>query len=424
MTPDRATPTGNSLPPRLPNSVRRLVAARPRHEIVAFAIGAVVVAVLVALLAVILMPAPEPPSDHPVIAAGHRLEPVSLDDIPGWREDDPLAALSAFRRSCGALGPASRAAGLQAPCDAALELAEDADGAAARAFFERHFHAFQVILSDGEGILTAYYEPVVPGSRTRTDRFSVPLLALPPDHVVVGDDNRPPGFDADLIAARSTPEGLVPWPPRGEIEDGALDGIAEPVVFVEDPVDAFFIHIQGSTRIALADGSTMRVGFAGRNGYPYTSVGRVMQDRGIRPEGGLSMDGMRGFFRENPGQGRELMHENRSFIFFREIVGLDEDLGPVGAQGVPLTTGRSLAVDPAFHAMGTPVFVSAELPSGPGGARETFRRLMIAQDTGSAIKGPVRGDLFWGTGTRAGSQAGGIRAAGGFHVLLPAGRRP
>lgn len=377
--------------------------------------GAVAAAVVVAALAVLLMPT-RPPQDHPIVLAGHGLAAAAFSELPGWDSDDPAEALAAFRRSCAKIGDE---AALAAACSALARLPEDADAAAARDFFESSFRPWRVVPSDGDGMLTAYYEPVVAGSREPTDEFQTPLYRLPEGHVTVGDGNRPEDFDASLVAARQTEEGLVPWPTRGEIENGALGDLAVPLVHVADPVDAFFIHIQGSTRIALADGSTMRVGYAGKNGYPYTSVGRVMQERGIRPPGGLSMDGMRAFFAENPEQARELMHENRSFIFFREVTGLGDELGPVGAQGVALTSGRSLAVDPAFHALGTPVFVSASLPIGENREPRPFRRLMVAQDTGSAIKGPARGDLFWGTGPEAGSVAGGIKAPGDFYVLLP-----
>lgn len=417
----RATPTGSSLPPRLPSSVaRNLTAPRVRRRVFIVAVGAAVAAAVVAFAGLFIMREP-PLSDHPIVQAGHRLEPVRFGDIPGWQADDPREALATFRRSCAALSTVDRADPLARACAAAAALPETPDSARARDFLEDRFAAYRVTLAEGEGLLTAYYEPVIEGARTPSERFSVPLRALPADHVTIHDGNRPIGFDREFNAARRTASGLEPWPTRGEIDDGALDGIAVPLVWIEDPVDAFFTHIQGSARIALSEGGTMRVGFAGRNGHPYTSVGGVMIERGLRPEGGLSMDGMRAFFRAEPALARELMHENRSYIFFREVDGLDESLGPIGAQGVPLTTQRSLAVDPAFHRFGTPIFIDARLPIGTDRAMRPFQRLMVAQDAGAAIKGPARGDLFWGTGAEAGSVAGGIKAPGTFYVLLPRG---
>lgn len=377
-------------------------------------------AALTALASLWFMRLP-PHQDHPVSHAGHRLEPMRFSEIPGWSDDNPVEALYAFQRSCARMSTAERADVMGRACSALDNLPESPDLDAARAFFETAFAAYRVVLSDDEGLLTAYYEPVIEGSRTRSEQFSVPLRARPENYVVINDDNRPIGFDADLTAARRTADGLEPWPTRREIDAGALDGVAEPLVWIADPVNAFFVHIQGSTRIALAEGGTMRVGFAGRNGHPYTSVGGVMMARGLRPKGGFSMDGMRAFFRDNPQLARELMHENRSYIFFREVEGLDDELGPVGAQGVPLTTQRSLAVDPDFHRLGTPIFIDARLPTGPDRREQRFQKLMVAQDVGSAIKGPARGDLFWGTGDEAGSIAGGIKSPASFYLLLPQG---
>lgn len=362
-------------------------------------------------------------SAHPVVAAGHRLIPVAHRDIPGFAADSMAPAFAAFLRSCGQARQ-SRPETLAAICLRALAAGTATDEAAARAFFEAEFTPFRVEPSDGAGLVTAYYEPVVPGSRVPTSLFREPLYRLPHDLVPVDDANRPEGWDASLTWGRRTGTGLEPFPTRAQIDAGALAGAVEPLAYVEDAVEAFFIHIQGSTRIALPDGSTMRVGFAGKNGWPYTSVGRHMQDNGIVPPQGLSMDGLRAFFREDPVRARSLMQVNRSYIFFREITGLDLELGPIGGEGIPLSAGRSVAVDTAFHRYGTPVFVDAAIQTGPGRSFEPFRRLMIAQDTGSAIKGPARLDLFWGTGPEAGSVAGGIKAPADVYVLLPRGGEP
>jgi membrane-bound lytic murein transglycosylase A len=367
--------------------------------------------------------AADPMSAHPIVAAGHRLIPVAFRDIPGFADDRFGPAFTAFLRSCGQARQ-TRPESFDAVCLRALAAGTAVDDAAARTFFEDEFLPHRVEPSDGAGLVTAYYEPVVPGSRVPTARFREPLYRLPDDLVPVNDANRPEGWDESLSWGRRTEAGLEPFPTRAEIDAGALDGVVEPLAYVEDAVEAFFIHIQGSTRIALPDGSTMRIGFAGKNGWPYTSVGRYMQDNGLVPPQGLSMDGLRAFFREDLARARALMQVNRSYIFFREIAGLDLELGPIGGEGVPLTAGRSVAVDTAFHRYGTPVFVDAAIQTGPERSLEPFRRLMIAQDTGSAIRGPARLDLFWGTGAEAGSVAGGIKAPADVYVLLPRGGRP
>lgn len=408
------------MPPSPPNSALSRFTGRPhwRRE-VGYAAGAVVLAAAAALA--LIFPNDDPiVAEHPIARAGHKLVRVGFSDLPDFRDDDMAAAFQAFIRSCA---KGDNEGGLANACLSALALAERpekaADGAAIETFFTETFRPYRIEPASGEGLITAYYEPVVAGSRTKTERFSTPLYALPEGFVRVTDDNRPEGWDADLSWGRLTEAGLVPTPTRAEIDDGALAGLLEPLVYVENAVEAFYIHIQGSTRIALPDGETMRVGYAGKNGHPYSSVGKAMQARGVVPPGGLSMDGMRDYFLADPERGKKWMQENRSFIFFREIRDLSPELGPIGGEGVPLTAGRSIAVDTRFHAYGTPIYIDAMPQIGPDRAPGAFRRLMIAQDTGSAIGGPARADLFWGTGTEAGSMAGGIKASGTFYVLLP-----
>jgi peptidoglycan lytic transglycosylase A len=390
--------------------------ARPGWRIeAAYAACAVFAAAVVAI--VLALPRQDPLiRGHPIVQAGHRLVPVAFEDLPGFLDDDLEQAFETFLRSC-ARGRDESA--LVAACLRA-EALSGSDPETIRAFFTGNFDPYRIEPSDNEAVVTAYYEPVVPGSRQRTEKFSTPLYPLPPDLVPITDKNRPEGWDETLSWGRKAGQGFAPFADRADIDNGALDGLVEPLVYVEDAVEAFYIHIQGSTRIALADGSLMRVGYAGKNGQPYSSVGKAMQAKGIVPEGGFSMDGMRAFFRDNPEQVASLLQENRSYIFFREIAGLAPDLGPIGGEGVPLTAGRSIAVDTGYHSYGTPIFIDADLPTGKDRAREPFRHLMIAQDTGSAIKGPARADLFWGTGKEAGSMAGGIKADGTFYVFIPA----
>lgn len=318
-----------------------------------------------------------------------RLEPVGFTDLPGWREDDPAGALSAFRHGC-ARGTST---GLRAACAAAARH----DGAP-RAFFETHFRPYRVDPGGGRrGFLTGYFEPEIAGARRPGAAFSAPLYRRPAD-----------------LGAR------VPYPTRAEIEAGALAGRGLELVYLADRIEAFFVHVQGSARVRLDDGAVMRVGFDGKNGHPYVAIGRVLIEAGeIAPEE-MTAARLRAWLKANPERADAVMRRNPSFIFFREIRGHDASLGPLGAQGVGLTPLRSLAVDRAFHAYGTPVWITAELP-GEDGAPTAFRRLMIAQDTGSAITGAARGDIFFGSGAAAGELAGRIRHAGDFHVLLPRG---
>jgi peptidoglycan lytic transglycosylase A len=403
------------LPPSPPTDLFSRLTARPawRREF-AYAAGAVVAAAAVAV--VLVLPREDRlVADHPIVEAGNRLVSVSFDDLPGFADDDLGGAFGAFLRSCAR---GTNDGPLAESCLRA-EAMTGSDPGAARVFFTKNFRPYRIEPADGEAVVTAYYEPVVPGSRVKTETFATPLFSLPDDLVPVTDDNRPEGWDATLTWGRKTSQGLVPFATRAEIDAGALDGVVEPIAYVADAVEAFYIHIQGSTRILLPDGSLMRVGYAGKNGHPYSSVAKAMQAKGVVPQGGFSMDAMRAFFRANPEQAQTLMAANPSYIFFREIQGLSADLGPIGGEGVPLTAGRSIAVDTAFHRYGTPIFISADLQTGRKGAREPFNRLMIAQDTGSAIRGPARADLFWGTGKAAGSIAGGIKAQATVFVLVP-----
>jgi len=351
-----------------------------------------------------------------------------LVDLPGWRAAALAPSFAAFRRHAAVLvaaPPKTRALGvssadLVAVAARALALPEVLDEAAARAFFEAHFTPHRVIPRDGAPFLTGYFEPELEGSRTRTDRFGVPLLARPADLVDVDATNRPATIDPSHAFARATDAGLVPYFTRAEIEDGALAGRGLELVWLEDPVDAFFVHVQGSVRIRLADGGIMRLAYAAKAGHPYSSIGRIAIERGLIAAEEMTLDVLRAWLKAHPAEGRALMCENRSYVFFREQPDLDPDLGAVAAAGVPLTPGLSLAVDRTLHTFGTPIFVAADLPIGPDGAIEPFHRLMLAQDTGSAIVGAARGDVFVGLGPEAGRRAGRIRhTPSAFVVMVP-----
>jgi membrane-bound lytic murein transglycosylase A len=309
--------------------------------------------------------------------------------------------------------------GLRRACTAALGPTgpEPGDGVAARRFFEEAFAPFEVVPPAGRGFLTGYFEPEYEGSLTPSDTFPVPLLARPGDLVTVPQGESLPGLDG-LQVGRRTADGHEPYPDRAAIEDGALGGLAQPVVYLRDAVDAFVVHVQGSARIRLPDGRTVRVAYAGRNGYPFTAPGRVIVERGHVPLAEMNLERLTAWLRANPEEGREIMRLNRSYIFFRLADELSSNDGPIGGAGVPLTAGRSLAVDRSLWSYGLPVWLEGEIP-GADGAPEPLARLMVAQDTGTAIVGPARGDFFVGSGLEAGSRAGRMRHPVRFVVLLP-----
>jgi membrane-bound lytic murein transglycosylase A len=351
-------------------------------------------------------------------------EPVAFADLPGWSADDHLAAFRAFVRSAPALGRNSgNASGKTRVADAALiALARRGAGEAqhiltaeaARAFFETAFVPHRCTHPGAEGLLTGYYEPVLTGARSAGGQFCVPVYRRPPDLVNLVAEEERGALAGGLTHARKTAGGTEPYATRAEIEAGALDGQGLELVWLADPVDTFFMHIQGSGRIRLPGGEMIRVTYDGKNGHPYTSIGRYLIDAGLFPANDMSLDALKVWLAADPARGRAVMQQNRSFVFFREL----QSESPLGALGIPLSTGRSLAVDTGFHAIGTPVYVTAP-GLNPWGGSDGFKRLMIAQDVGSAIRGPERGDIYFGSGDEAGRWAGTTKHAGRFFVLLP-----
>jgi membrane-bound lytic murein transglycosylase A len=341
------------------------------------------------------------------------LAPARFSDLADWQQDQPEAALAAFARSCAALlkapettalGVAGTAADWQAPCAA---LPEKADAAAARGFFETWFRPWKAGNNGAtEGLFTGYYEPELDGTRQPGGAFLTPLLSRPPDLVMVELGLFRPAWRGERIAGRVVDGRLKPYESRTAIEQGALDRYHLAFLWVDDPVAAFFLQIQGSGRVRLRDGSIVRVGYDGQNGWPYVAIGKLLVERGELAVEDVSMQAIGAWIKAHPAAGKALMAENPSYVFFREVAGD----GPVGSEGVVLTPGRSLAVDRNFVPLGMPVFLDA----GPG-----LRRLMVAQDTGGAIRGPVRGDVFWGTGAEAEARAGAMRARGVYYLLLP-----
>ncbi|NVK18713.1 MAG: murein transglycosylase A [Methylocystaceae bacterium] len=354
--------------------------------------------------------------------------PVSFAALPGWEEDQVSYALPALRKSCEkfALKPDDKligpngiggAAGDWKPiCTEAYSL-PNGDDDKARAFFESFFQPYLITdLGDenkpAAGLFTGYYEAGLRGSRSQGGIYQTPLYKRPDDLVLVGLGAFKNDWRGKRLAGKLEDGQLVPYASRAEIEAGKLRGKNLELVWVDDPVDAFFLHIQGSGRVLFADGSSMRVGYDGHNGHDYTSIGRILIDRGEISKEAMSMQAIRKWLAAHPKKGQELMRENSSFIFFREL----KDEGPVGAQGVVLTPGRSLAVDKRYMSLGVPLWLytfTDPVDNAP------ISRLVVAQDTGGAIKGVVRGDVFWGFGKKAAERAGKMKEEGSVFALLP-----
>jgi len=337
-----------------------------------------------------------------------RTDAISFADLAGWKDDDQKAAFDAFLKSCGAILNGTRAMRAARPfygalfkvCERAVS-AGDLDRDHARAFFEDNFKPTRVISAgQTQGFFTGYYETEVEGSRFPSDEYSVPIYGAPAETV----KKRQSKVFADLD--------------RTKIEDGALAGKSLEICYVKSPIDAFFAQIQGSTRVKLDSGTLLRLNYVASNGMPYTPVGKFLIDRGIVSKEEMSMDKIREFMAANPEEGKALRQKNRSFVFFRETP-LSAHDECIGAQGVPLTPGRSLAVDKKIHIYGTPIWIDAEFPIESEKPETKFRHLLVAQDTGSAIIGPARADIYFGHGEEISHIAGRIKQNGDFVMLVP-----
>jgi membrane-bound lytic murein transglycosylase A len=371
-------------------------------------------------------PRVEPPREP---APSFDLRPLAYEQLIGWRADDPRAALSAFRRSCAKLdqygaatpmGPSPWFGEVGDWRPICADAATVAEGSAdqARDFFEDHFSPYLVVDGDNpEGLFTGYYEPLLFGSRRFGGVYTVPIYR-PPDDLVQVDLAR---FNPDLagyaIYGRVEGGQFVPYYSRADIETGALADRGLELLWVDDPIDRFFLQIQGSGQVQLDDGSLTRVGYASQNGHPYRAIGRDLVEIGVLTLDEVSLPAIKAWLEAHPGDAPGLMARNRSYIFFEERPELGPGYGPLGAQGVSLTAGRSLAVDRRYIPLGVPVWLetTAPWPEGAG----PLRRLMVAQDTGGAIKGVVRGDVFFGSGARAEAIAGHMKSRGRYALLLP-----
>jgi membrane-bound lytic murein transglycosylase A len=390
------------------------------------------------------------------------LEPLSWGDLDGWTGDDHARAFATFYASCRPITRASmlrtesarvepararpiqphfkkgdagerraRPPSLGSPADSGSIRAALAqvcaravevgplDEETAQRFFEANFVPVRIRkLGDSGGFLTGYYEPIVEGSRFPTREFTVPLYRRPTDLVAPGVPSSA-AFPNTGRAFRQTPTGeLVPYYDRGEIEDGALDGQRLEICWLRSAADALSIQIEGSARVRLEDGTLLRISYDAHNGYPFVPMGRVLIERQLVPRQEISTPRIREWMHDNSEAAKMVRRQNRQVVFFR-IVGLNDDREALGAQGIPLTAGRSIAVDKALHAYGTPFFIEADLPLTSPSSQSPFRRLMIAQDTGSAITGPARIDLFFGAGDEAGQIAGRIQQSARVAMFVP-----
>lgn len=351
------------------------------------------------------------------------LTPITYDQLTDWHLDDQSGALAALRQTCtrferfkedrtvGSNSLAGTIADWRPICAAAANAGDT--GELARRFFERWFDPFLAADNDNaEGLFTGYYEAELHGSRNREGAYQTPIYAPPKDMVTANLGEFREEWKGKTLVGRLDNGRLLPFPARSEIESGALGGQDLEILWVDNPIDAFFLHIQGSGRVSMNDGQTVRLGYAGQNGHPYVAIGRELIERKAIPREKMSMQAIRAWLEENPDAAPDLMASNPSFVFFREL----KKPGPIGAQGVPLTPGRSLAVDLKFIPLGVPVWLDTTDPLTP---ETPLRRLVVAQDTGGAIKGPVRGDLFWGFGDEAATKAGPMKQKGGYYLLLP-----
>jgi membrane-bound lytic murein transglycosylase A len=384
-----------------------------------FAISALCCLTLTGCEALSWPPPPQKSAEHLT------LEKSSFDQLPGWNNDAQGEAVIALQRSCAPIMKKDRndnlgvgdfagtAAAWQGICQDLADAVPLTD-IEARAFFQAHFTPYEMQGGNGpEGLFTGYYEPTLHGSYRKHGHYTVPIYGRPNDLVTVNLGEFKPGLEGEHIVGRvDKDKDLVPYYDREEIEDGALKKQHKEIVWVDNAVDAFFLHVQGSGRIEMDNGKTLRVGYAAENGQTYTAIGRALVARGALDKSDVSMQSIRDWLEQNPDDAADVMDINASYIFFRKLKGDD---GPLGAEGVPLTPRRSLAVDRKVVPYGVPIWLDAEDPDGA----ENMQQLMVAQDTGGAIVGAVRGDFFWGAGDEAAHKAGLMKSKGRAWVLLP-----
>jgi peptidoglycan lytic transglycosylase A len=356
-------------------------------------------------------PAPAPPVEAPF---ARTLLPANWSDLPGWSDDDVSAAWPAFILSCRGMASKHHGAAWKRVCDLA-RAASGKPGHDPRRFFESQLKPYAIQAADGNasGLVTGYYEPLLRGSRMRSKGFEQPVRGVPDDLLTIDLSTVFPELKGKRVRGRLEGNKVVPYWSRVEIAARGDKLPARTLLYVDDAVELFFLQVQGSGRVQLPDGSVTRLNYADQNGYPYQSIGRILVDRGELKLAEASMQGIQAWARANPERLDELLNANPSYVFFREAPNSKD--GPVGALGVPLTAERSIAVDSRSVPLGAPVFLATTHPN----SGKPLNRLVLAQDTGTAIKGAVRADYFWGFGKEAGEQAGRMKQSGRMWLLLP-----
>ncbi|MFA7291070.1 MAG: murein transglycosylase A [Rhodocyclaceae bacterium] len=358
--------------------------------------------------------------EEPTLPPAKPLQPARWEDLPGWADDNLSAAWPAFQQSCRGLAGKPQWPLWRPACDAAKAV-DATDNQAVRAFFERQFQPFIATNPDGsnEGMITGYYEPLLIGARKRDSNNRFPVHSVPKDLLTIELGDILPELKNKRVRGRLVGNKVLPYYPRAEIVE--REQVAPVLLWVEDPIELFFLQIQGSGRVRLPSGDLVRVGYADQNGHPYQSIGRVLIERGELKSGEASMQGIQAWARANPKKLDELLNTNPSYVFFRELPSkFGPEDGPPGALGVPLVAERTIAIDPRSTPLGAPVFLATTQPN----SAVPLRRLVMAQDTGGAIKGVVRADFFWGFGAEAGAQAGRMKQSGQMWILLPPGLAP
>src|SRR6185295_11941225 len=376
-------------------------------------LGLIVLAALILVSCTPLPPKPEPtppPAKPPAGPETALYQEVGFDALPGWPQASLSQSLRAFLVGCG-----RPPAPLLVACELAARVPAG-DETAARQFFESQFIAYSLrsSTSGDVGLLTGYYEPVIDGARLRDTDNRYPIYGIPDDLIVVDLASVNPDVRNMRLRGRLEGRRLVPYWSRAEIESRSTEFPAPIIAWTNDPVELFFLQIQGSGQVRLPDGERLRIGYADQNGHPFRSLGRYLVERGEMTLDQASMQTIKTWAAANPHKLREALNVNPSYVFFREVKGQE---GPIGAQNVPLTAGYSLAVDRRFVALGTPIYLATNVPL----SEERLERLMVAQDTGGAIRGVVRGDFYWGSGPEAGAQAGRMRNAAKMWLLWPRG---
>ena len=363
-------------------------------------------------------PCPVCPSPPIVAPRVNALESADFGALPGWKDGEQAAAWNALLASCQALRWRESWRGV---CARAMELRSPGDEEARR-FLEDQFVPWRLANPDGalDGLVTGYYEPLLRGSRVKAAPFVHPLYGTPDDLLTIDLAPVSPELRGQRLRGRIEGKRVVPYYSRAEIARGAAPVAGKEILWVDDPIEAFFLQVQGSGRVQLDGGETLRVGYADQNGHPFQSIGRYLVERGELKLGEASMQTIKSWAAANPKRLEELLNQNPSFVFFRELPLADPASGPVGALGVPLVPGRSIAVDPRYVPLGAPVFLATTFPA----SLTPLTRLVLAQDTGGAIRNPVRADFFWGLGAEAGAQAGRMRQQGRMWVLLPKDLKP